>query len=70
MIDSEKIEPILIDIGQRIKESGGETFIVGGWVRDQLLGITNTDYDVEVFGIDHEDLIKILKKYGFYKLIF
>jgi len=40
----------------------GRTFIVGGFVRDTLLGMRSKDIDVEVYDVDAETLRKQLKK--------
>jgi tRNA nucleotidyltransferase (CCA-adding enzyme) len=37
---------------------------VGGWVRDYLLGVPSGDFDAEVYGLDLESFLKILKRYG------
>ena len=47
-----------------IKQKGGKTYFVGGFVRDKLLGIENKDIDIEVFGITPSQLKDILSKYG------
>ncbi len=39
-------------------------YLVGGCVRDSLLGITNKDFDLEVYGVDYEALEKGLSAYG------
>ena len=39
-------------------------YLVGGCVRDWLLGQPNKDFDIEVFGIDEEQLIAALKPWG------
>src|SRR5687767_6004017 len=39
-------------------------YLVGGCVRDSLLGLKATDFDVEVFGINYQTLTKILEPYG------
>jgi tRNA nucleotidyltransferase (CCA-adding enzyme) len=39
-------------------------YLVGGCVRDWLLGIENKDYDVEVFGIEYEALARALSRWG------
>ncbi len=39
-------------------------FLVGGCVRDWLLGIPNKDYDIEVFGLDYEPLARALRGWG------
>ena len=36
---------------------GAKSYIVGGWVRDYLLGINNNDIDIEVFNIDYESFL-------------
>ena len=54
----------LLSIAGEIREAGGRAFLVGGWVRDALLGKDCRDYDVEVYDINQDELIPILKKYG------
>jgi tRNA nucleotidyltransferase (CCA-adding enzyme) len=39
-----------------LREAGGRPFVVGGAVRDALLGLPLKDYDLEVFGLDAERL--------------
>lgn len=52
------------EIAGRICEEGGRAFFVGGFVRDQLLGVENKDVDIEVHGIEEEKLVAILKAFG------
>ncbi len=40
------------------------SYLVGGCVRDALLGIGNKDFDIEVFGLDYEELAASLKRSG------
>ena len=47
-----------------VKNAGGRTFYVGGFVRDKLLGLDNKDVDIEVHGIEPEDLYHILETAG------
>ena len=51
-------------IAERVKEAGGRTFYVGGYVRDRLLGIENKDIDIEVHGVVPEKLYDILSSLG------
>ena len=51
-------------IAQLVKEKGGRTFYVGGYVRDKLLNIENKDVDIEIHGINEEQLQDILKQVG------
>lgn len=41
-----------------------ETYLVGGCVRDALLGTTVKDFDLEVFGMDYEGLVRVLRRHG------
>lgn len=54
----------LLSIAGEIREAGGRAFLVGGWVRDALLGKNCRDYDVEVYDLTQEQLLPILKRYG------
>ncbi len=47
-----------------VSKAGGSVYYVGGFVRDRLLGRENKDVDVEVHGIDPEELEKILDSLG------
>ena len=40
------------------------SYLVGGGVRDWLLGQPTKDYDVEVFGLDYERLVRALSRWG------
>ena len=53
-----KIEKV---IAEKVKQEGGRTFYVGGYVRDKLLGIDNKDVDIEVHGIEADKLYSILE---------
>ena len=54
----------LLKIAGDIREAGGRAFLVGGWVRDALLGRPCRDYDVEVYDMAQDALVPILSKYG------
>ncbi|CAG0940116.1 partial Multifunctional CCA protein, partial [Anaerolineae bacterium] len=49
---------------QAIKEAGGTGLLVGGSVRDMLLGIEPKDRDCEVYGLEVNALLDILKRFG------
>ena len=42
----------------------GRAYLVGGCVRDALLGIPNMDYDLEVYGVGYEALATALRPHG------
>lgn len=52
------------DIAKRIHEAGGRALVVGGYVRDHLLGIDSKDLDVEVYGLPAADLEAVLSEFG------
>ena len=54
----------LLKIAGDIREAGGRAFLVGGWVRDALLGKPCRDYDIEVYDMAQDALVPILSKYG------
>ena len=60
---------IFLELFKAIKEKGGSPFIVGGFVRDKILGFPNKDYDIEVFNITEYDFENILKKFGTFKKV-
>jgi len=59
------LEEILI----YLLSKSAKVFLVGGCVRDYLLGIKNLDYDIEVFNISEIDLENYLKKFGDLRLL-
>ena len=59
-----KIPLYLLDIFYNIAENDGHPYIVGGAVRDYLLGVPVRDFDIEVHGISADLLISILEQYG------
>jgi tRNA nucleotidyltransferase (CCA-adding enzyme) len=55
---------IATHIAQAVHERGGRALLVGGWVRDRLLGIASKDIDVEVYGLEPADLRATLERFG------
>jgi tRNA nucleotidyltransferase (CCA-adding enzyme) len=53
-----------IAIARVVREHGGRAFVVGGFVRDRLLGITSDEIDLEVFGIPETELRALLERIG------
>jgi tRNA nucleotidyltransferase (CCA-adding enzyme) len=56
----------LLQIAEDICSAGGRVFLVGGFVRDSLLGIKGKtrDFDIEVYSISQEKLLEVLSKHG------
>jgi tRNA nucleotidyltransferase (CCA-adding enzyme) len=47
-----------------VREAGGRALIVGGWVRDRLLGRPSKDIDLEVYGVAQDRLRALLESFG------
>lgn len=45
-------------------DAGGNPLVVGGYVRDKIIGVESKDKDVEVFGLSVSDIIATLGKFG------
>src|SRR5437588_1585364 len=55
------------DIAAAVRAGGGRALIVGGWVRDRLMGRRvegSKDIDVEVYGIPADRLRQVLEHFG------
>ncbi|MEZ4241658.1 MAG: hypothetical protein R3F59_37025 [Myxococcota bacterium] len=52
------------ELAHAVAARGGRTYLVGGGVRDHLMGMPVKDWDVEVFGIDPDDLRGALRRRG------
>src|SRR5690606_33962248 len=52
------------NILQTIVNRGGKPYLIGGCVRDSILGAESKDIDIEVFNIKVDDLIDILSQFG------
>jgi tRNA nucleotidyltransferase (CCA-adding enzyme) len=51
-------------LADAVRSAGGRALVVGGWVRDRLLGLPAKDLDLEVFGIDAGRLPELLGRFG------
>jgi tRNA nucleotidyltransferase (CCA-adding enzyme) len=51
-------------IAAAVRDAGGRALVVGGWVRDRLLGLPSKDIDIEVFGLSAERLKALLDALG------
>lgn len=57
------ITPHLAILLKVIKDNGGLALLVGGCVRDHLLGLVGKDIDIEVYGLSALDLEHLLTKH-------
>jgi tRNA nucleotidyltransferase (CCA-adding enzyme) len=54
----------LRDVMAALRAAGGRPYVVGGAVRDALLGLPVKDWDVEVFALPAEPLERVLQQFG------
>lgn len=59
-----KYDNLAIKIAVEVNKVGGSSFYVGGYVRDDILGIPNKDIDIEIHNIEPNVLENILKQFG------
>ena len=52
------------EIALAVRHAGGRALIVGGWVRDRLLGLDSKDIDIEVYGVPAAGLRTLLERFG------
>jgi len=60
----EKIPEKVIALASAIKESGGRALLVGGCVRDQLMRLEPSDWDLEIYGVEPAMVRSILDRFG------
>ena len=58
------MEEIIVRIAEAVKEAGGKAYLVGGCVRDSVMGRPVNDVDIEVHGIAQDRLIELLSSFG------
>ncbi len=63
-IFAKKIEPEIQNLLRELQQAGGRPLLVGGWVRDNLMGFNSHDVDIEVYGLVPEALKQTLEKTG------
>ncbi|HVT74399.1 MAG TPA: polynucleotide adenylyltransferase [Lacunisphaera sp.] len=59
-----KLSPALLAALHALRQAGGRPRLVGGCVRDWLLGLEPKDFDVEVHGLDYEAMGRALASFG------
>ncbi|HVR71439.1 MAG TPA: HD domain-containing protein [Vicinamibacteria bacterium] len=58
------VPPALRRVVEALRAEGGRPYVVGGAVRDALLGLPVREYDLEVFALAAEDLRRVLARLG------
>ena len=59
-----ELPPGLVRLLAVLRAAGGQPYVVGGAVRDKVLGLPIKDYDVEVFGLPADRLEPLLAAHG------
>src|SRR5437763_11898537 len=54
----------VIELAQAVRAEGGRALLVGGCVRDLLMGGQPKDWDVEVYGVEPARLRELLESFG------
>lgn len=54
----------VIELAQAIRAAGGRALLVGGCVRDLLMGVAPKDWDLEVYGLQPARLREVLDELG------
>ena len=54
----------VVKLCEAVRDAGGRAVLVGGWVRDRLLGLDSKDFDLEVYGIEPARLRAVLESIG------
>ncbi len=61
-IEDAKLRVALDAISVSVQRMGGRVLVVGGCVRDAVLGLSAKDLDLEVYGVEPEALIALLRE--------
>lgn len=54
----------VLSLAQAVRDAGGRALLVGGCVRDPLMGREPKDWDLEVYGVEPSSLRELLDKFG------
>jgi tRNA nucleotidyltransferase (CCA-adding enzyme) len=67
------LDPTLLEVARALAAAGGRAFLVGGWVRDYVatgaIALPGPDYDLEVYHLPPESLVKVLRRFGAVNLV-
>ena len=57
-------DPKIIRINELLRDAGAtDVLFVGGFVRDHILGIPSKDMDLEIYGLDYQQIANTLRPY-------
>src|ERR1700682_3094179 len=58
------IPDTVLSLAKTVRNEGGRALLVGGCVRDELMGQQPKDWDVEIYGIEPQRLRELLDAFG------
>jgi tRNA nucleotidyltransferase (CCA-adding enzyme) len=61
---SSRVPEKILRLARAVRDAGGRALMVGGCVRDRLLGLDAKDWDVEVYGVEPARLRSLLDRIG------
>jgi tRNA nucleotidyltransferase (CCA-adding enzyme) len=56
-------------LAEAVRAAGGRAMLNGGCVRDEIMGVPHKDWDVEVYGVQPEDLKEIISTFGELRIV-
>ena len=59
----------VLSLARAVRDEGGRALLVGGCVRDELMGKQPKDWDVEIYGIQSPRVREILDRFGIVNLV-
>lgn len=59
-----KIPEKVLKIARAVSDAGGRALLVGGCVRDRLMGEAPKDWDLEIYGVESSRLRELLSQFG------
>lgn len=68
-INRQAVDAAVLSVCRAVREGGGRALLVGGGVRDRLMGRDSKDYDLEVYGLPPERLEAVLQGFGRLNLV-
>src|SRR2546421_1345592 len=54
----------ILELAEAARAAGGRALLVGGCVRDELMGREPKDWDLEIYGVEPSRLKELLERFG------
>ncbi|HQU92868.1 MAG TPA: HD domain-containing protein [Pyrinomonadaceae bacterium] len=54
----------IVQLAESLRKAGGRAMLVGGCVRDEVMGIAPKDWDLEIYGVEPERLRLLLEEFA------